>query len=399
MKIRDFTQETYEQLVEEIEKINRENVSPITDFFGDIFLRLGKFLHIISYESMSSDVKSYQKKILDMNDTKKSELKQIFLNTNKADQSKAKLIKNVNEQQEQYVLKLKQLSDMIQPNWSIKSAKYINSTCESYNKKMGEIDKVTNEEYKAEAVVASKRQMKTAAKTTLSGLMGAAVSIYTMPVNWTRTLATKGPHALKNAMYADTWDLIDKVFQTGNGLVGLAGGAIALGIASSKNDNAVLMQEALKTKQYAEAESVADAMVASGMDEDAGVVKLARGLTTGAAVRGIMNGVKDTVTKGEGILPSNPIATHEVLRKKDMLPEYQQNYRHIQHLYNKFEKEGNIAKNIKWVYDIGADLWDINQPNANKRQVFTEKIAGKSKICSDAEKVIGFVQEDIIGVS
>ena len=42
MKTRDFTRETYEILIKEIEKIDSENWSKVTDFIGDIFLRIDR---------------------------------------------------------------------------------------------------------------------------------------------------------------------------------------------------------------------------------------------------------------------------------------------------------------------------------------------------------------------
>ena len=151
MKTRDFTRETYEILIKEIEKIDSENWSKVTDFIGDIFLRIGKFTHIISLDEEMQNVREYQKRVLDMNNTTKNQLKKIFNQTNTTDHVMAGKIKNVNEQQEPYNQKLKQLCDMIQPNWNIQNAKYIAEACQSYNKKMGEIDKITNQEYKAEA--------------------------------------------------------------------------------------------------------------------------------------------------------------------------------------------------------------------------------------------------------
>lgn len=75
MKTRDFTRETYEILIKEIEKIDSENWSKVTDFIGDIFLRIGKFTHFISLDEEMQNVREYQKSVLDMNNTTKSQLK------------------------------------------------------------------------------------------------------------------------------------------------------------------------------------------------------------------------------------------------------------------------------------------------------------------------------------
>ena len=220
MKTRDFTRETYEILIKEIEKIDSENWSKVTDFIGDIFLRIGKFTHFISLDEEMQNVREYQKSVLDMNNTTKSQLKKIFNQTNTTDHVMAGKIKHVNEQQEPYNQKLKQLCDMIQPNWNIQNAKYIAETCQSYNKKMGEIDKITNQEYKAEAKEAVARQMKTAAKNTISGILGVAVSVMSMPATWIKVLATEGPKRMAIVCFSDTWGLVDKTFQVGGGLVG-----------------------------------------------------------------------------------------------------------------------------------------------------------------------------------
>ena len=261
MKTRDFTRETYEILIKEIEKIDSENWSKVTDFIGDIFLRIGKFTHFISLDEEMQNVREYQKSVLDMNDTTKSQLKKIFNQTNTTDHVMAGKIKHVNEQQEPYNQKLKQLCDMIQPNWNIQNAKYIAETCQSYNKKMGEIDKITNQEYKAEAKEAVARQMKTAAKNTISGILGVAVSVMSMPATWIKVLATEGPQSMAVVCFSDTWGLVDKTFQVGGGLVGLTGAAISYGVVK-RSKNVSMMEEALKSNDYADAKTLSDVMIA-----------------------------------------------------------------------------------------------------------------------------------------
>lgn len=393
MKTRDFTRETYEILIKEIEKIDSENWSKVTDFIGDIFLRIGKFTHFISLDEEMQNVREFQKSVLDMNNTTKSQLKKIFNQTNTTDHVMAGKIKHVNEQQEPYNQKLKQLCDMIQPNWNIQNAKYIAETCQSYNKKMGEIDKITNQEYKAEAKEAVARQMKTAAKNTISGILGVAVSVMSMPATWIKVLATEGPKRMAIVCFSDTWGLVDKTFQVGGGLVGLAGAAISYGVVK-RSKNVSMMEEALKSNDYANVKTLSDVMIASGEDEDSVFVKTAKGLTTSAEAFGIASDVKEMVKSGTGILPSNPIATHKILHKADMLPEAQKNYRHIQWMYNKFEKKANVAKNIKLVYDTGSDLWELNQPDANAKKIITEKVGGQSKLIEDVEKIIGFAKDE-----
>lgn len=179
----------------------------------------------------------------------------------------------------------------------------------------------------------------------------------------------------------------------GGGLVGLAGAAISYGVVK-RSKNVSMMEEALKSNDYANVKTLSDVMIASGEDEDSVFVKTAKGLTTSAEAFGIASDVKEMVKSGTGILPSNPIATHKILHKADMLPEAQKNYRHIQWMYNKFEKKANVAKNIKLVYDTGSDLWELNQPDANAKKIITEKVGGQSKLIEDVEKIIGFAKDE-----
>lgn len=395
MKTRDFTRETYEILIKEIEKIDSENWSKVTDFIGDIFLRIGKFTHIISLDEEMQNVREYQKRVLDMNNTTKNQLKKIFNQTNTTDHVMAGKIKNVNEQQEPYNQKLKQLCDMIQPNWNIQNAKYIAEACQSYNKKMGEIDKITNQEYKAEAKEAVARQMKTAAKTMISGILGAAVNVMSMPAKWIKVLATE-PETFPVVWASDTWKLVDEAFgSTVGGALGLLGGLGTLGIAYFSDDASLTNDILTKTSDLAESKSLADTLIATKFyDEDDIPIKISRSLTQTAETVGIVSDVNEMIESGTGILPSNPIATHKILHKADMVPEAQKNYRHIQRMYNKFEKEANVTKNIKFIFDTGSDLWEMNQPDANAKKIVTEKVGGQSKLIKDAEKIIGFAKDE-----
>ena len=58
----------------------------------------------------------------------------------------------------------------------------------------------------------------------------------------------------------------------GGGLVGLAGAAISYGVVK-RSKNVSMMEEALKSNDYANVKTLSDVMIASGEDEDSVFVK------------------------------------------------------------------------------------------------------------------------------
>jgi hypothetical protein len=75
---RDFSIEAYAELVSLIEQIQQEELCFITDFLGDIFLRIKHALGKHGIVDTMSDINAYHKEVLDMENTTLEELDRIF---------------------------------------------------------------------------------------------------------------------------------------------------------------------------------------------------------------------------------------------------------------------------------------------------------------------------------
>lgn len=78
MATRHYTEEAYEQIKQTIEQIDNTDVSPVKDFFSDLFLRLGQFLELYSVEQYQNDMQTWYNKVLDSHDTTMSQVDSIF---------------------------------------------------------------------------------------------------------------------------------------------------------------------------------------------------------------------------------------------------------------------------------------------------------------------------------
>ena len=134
--VRDFTEAIKQKLSGEIDDINKSTWSPVTDFLGDLLLYGGKFIGILSLDDDMSNVESYQRHVLDMTDTTKKELEQIFEEVYDIDKEYqgyfADLVANENE----YAGRLDYLSSIINPNFTLPDAATIRAGIAPYNERM-----------------------------------------------------------------------------------------------------------------------------------------------------------------------------------------------------------------------------------------------------------------------
>lgn len=78
MATRYYTEEAYEQIKQTIEQIDNTDVSPVKDFFSDLFLRIGAFLKIYSVEQYQDDMQTWYTKVLDSHNSTISAVDSIF---------------------------------------------------------------------------------------------------------------------------------------------------------------------------------------------------------------------------------------------------------------------------------------------------------------------------------
>lgn len=99
------------------------------------------------------------------------------------------------------------------------------------------------------------------------------------------------------------------------------------------------------------------------------------------------------ITKGEGILPKNPIPEHKVLSKESMIQKYQDSgYKHMQNLYNAFEGEANAAGVLNHAYKYAATAFDANEPGGTENAIINN-FYGESKLLKDTKEILGEIDK------
>lgn len=383
--IRDYSDEVYNCMLKQIDEINSETINCVTDALGDVVLHMGKWTGLIR----TSSTEEYQKKMLDMNDTTAKQLKKIFKEVKEIDATKSEDIKKINDRQREYNNKIKQLSDTIHPGVSFKSAEEIKKICSGINGNLTAADKAINEKYQTVLRSTTSDVVLKAVKGTIGGIVNCGVSILSLPVKMIEGLATGGPVKMATEAASDTWGIINSVFSVGSNIGALAavglGGVFAFATGNSRYREAGLEE----AEKYVGSEGLADALIAEyGENKFTSTVKgVSDMIDTIDTLDSLIDDSKGFI-KGEGILPKNPIPEHEVLQKKDMLDKYKDDYRHIQWLYNKYEKQKNNASVVKHVYDYAETIFDVNEEGGVLESLGSEMLE-ESKLLKDMKDIFG----------
>ena len=202
--IRDYTQATLDKLLAEIDSINRNNWSWFTDFLGDRWLKLGKALRLVSLEDDLSNLESYQRKVLDMNNTTKEELRQIFERVYEVDSSYSRHFDDLLQRQQIYNAKITKLTEMITPHFSIAPAATISEAVRGFNSTFVDVNEsINNKIGKSEA---QKTHLSSAEVLGTGGLISMLVNL------------TKVTYA-DNSLISDVptpFSFINKLFENSN---------------------------------------------------------------------------------------------------------------------------------------------------------------------------------------
>lgn len=168
--IRDYTEETKERLLKQIDDVNDDTWCWLTDKIGDLVSSGKKWIGLLDLKDDMSNVESYQREILDKTDMTKKELRQIFEEVYSIDNQFKKKFSELNGKEKTYNEKISKLIGMINPNFQIASSKEIKEAMAPYNDKLKNIDKQIAESYTAEMDWAAKEAAKDAGKNFLKGL-------------------------------------------------------------------------------------------------------------------------------------------------------------------------------------------------------------------------------------
>lgn len=223
--VRDFTKSTEDRLLKQIEKVKKEKWSWFTDAIGDAGLYVGKWFGLLSISDDMKNIKSYHKNVLDMTNMTEKELKDIFDTVYKDDKLYSGYFNKLATRQDTYNKKMTALSNMISPNFDIRTASEIKNEMKEYNKQLKALDGKITKDFEKEVDFAAKESMRQSSIGLLKGLTKCAADILLMPVSLAKSIFTGNPFGVITPVI----DLIDDVFSLGGNLIGLTSGFAMIG--------------------------------------------------------------------------------------------------------------------------------------------------------------------------
>lgn len=348
--IRDFSLITKVRLIEEIDKIHKDDWCGFTDFFGDLFYRGGKMLEHLKLKDDMSNVEEYHRKVLDMTDMTKNELNSIFEEVYEIDKTYADQIRTICERFEIYNEKLIVLCNSINPNFTISSAGELRTSLKDLDLRIQAIDRGIDSTFAEELDWAAKKAAKKSFWGFIGGLGKTGFDVITLPCVLIKDVVTN-----PSAVLSDTWDIVDDVFTVGGNMVGVT--ALGIGFGFSSLDT---RYEALKAGEaYSGAKGLTDVLEAE--EEIYGKDTVTDILITASKTVDTVTDTIDMVDTAKTFLesPEKMIdykfgfsSKMSTIKKADMLEEYQDNYRKYQSLYRRVGKNTNflVYKNASNAY-------------------------------------------------
>lgn len=374
--VRDFTQATKERLSNEIDDINKSTWSPVTDAIGDVLMYGGKWIGLISLNDDMSNVESYHRRVLDMTDTTKKELQQIFDDVYAVDREYKRHFEDLNERESVYNEKLKCLYERIKPNFTICDAQTIKALISDFDAKLKAIDSNINSNFEKELDWAAKQAAWESAKGAFSGILKGIVDIFTLPVSMVKNITT-GNHL---GIFTDTWAIIDDVFAVGSNLVGLASLGLGYTVSFITGNNEQKHMAIQYGEAYGGASGLTEALEADekvngGGGLVSGMKWVSQKIDTASAAVGLWSDAKGFLDDPSSMIDPKLGFNFEVvdgnivqgklktLKKADMLAEYQEDYRKWQALYRRFGKEYHYVelKNLSKLYKYAEPFWNISE--------------------------------------
>lgn len=344
--VRDFTQATKQRLENEIDDINKSTWSPVTDAIGDVLSYAGKWLGIISLKDDMSNVESYQRTVLDMTNTTKKELEQIFEDVYEIDREYKGNFAVITENVTAYNDRLKCLSGKINPNFSICDAATISKDIGVYNDKLRATSNKVNSIFEKEIDWAAKQAALEATKGTISGIFKTAVDIVCLPASMIKNIVTHNYIGIAT----DTWNLIDDVFAVGGNLVGLTIVGIGYGIGALTGNTKVKNEAVKYSETYGGASGLTDVLEAEERINGestvvSGMKKISQTIDTASAAYGLFSDCKDFLEDPKKMVAFDfGFEKYSPIKKADMVKEYQDDYRKWQSLYRNYVKDNHVIK-------------------------------------------------------
>lgn len=269
---RDYSDEAYQKMINQIKEINDEQIDGVRDAIGDLGLHIGKWTGLIKTE----DTEAYRKKMLDMNNITVDKLDKIFKKVKSTDKRKAKTVKKLGERQKEYNSKLASLSSLIEPEVSLPSVEEIQRICSKANGELKKADTEIDADYQKALKGMQKDVLLSALKGTTGSIVGTGAALLSMPKKMVKNFASGGPVKMAAGAASDTWGLINSVFAVGSGAVAIA--AIGIGEVFVKGTGNTKYRELFleEAEKYSKVEGLADAIIAgSGESKTTKAIKTA----------------------------------------------------------------------------------------------------------------------------
>lgn len=408
--VRDFSQQVKERLFRQIDAVNNDTFCFLTDRVGDLISKFGYWIGLLNIEDYTNRISVYHRKILDMNNTTKSQIEEIFSNVYAIDLEFADKIRVLADKQEERTSKINVLAEMINPSFSIAPAAQIKEKCRDINKKIKAADKQIAASYNAELKYAEKRAAWESVKGAGSNILSLAGEIcgFTAEVASGKfvSAATSG------------WGIINSVFAVGWDLAALGALGIGIGVGASygKGKNEVEEQLLGAAEDFTTKTGLTDAIdtyggywkwlggVSGTIDNAVAVYDVYKGAssivdTVSDGIKGKLNwieqgfgeaGVDVTVTK-KGIkfvdIPDRLKNTDGSLSKKELME--------LNRIYKKAKTRGSIYSNIKTAFNYGEAAF--NKDKSVGEELFKNSTVGGflTKTYDTGEDVLDSVIIDV----
>ena len=361
MKVRDYTDATKQRLLRQINKIENDSQAPLLDAVGDAVLKLGKWTNILHIYDDMSNVKSYHRHVLDMTDMSKKQLNKIFEKVYSTDNKYKRQFKDLNTREKMYNKKLLELSEMINPYFTILSAAEIKSRLKDINKQMENLDDKIYKDFGKEVALAEKDTLVKGFKGLVSSLITGVVDICTYPVNMTKNIII-GNYA---GVVSDAWGLVNDVFGVGSNLIATAGNGFLYVIAALTNDTANKEYVVEQSRPYAGKTTLAGALEADAEINNQGwfektLYKGATFLDTVNTAYSLTTSLKSFVQKPSDMIDIKLGFKTKLkgVTKAEMTKKFAKNYRKYQKIYRHLGKHyhyvalSNIKNGYKYVKNI-----------------------------------------------
>ena len=201
--LRDFSEAAKENLISQIDVINAEQWSEVTDVFGDIFYTAESWFRNLSIENYLGKVDEYHKRVLDQHDTTVDRLGEIFEAVARVDSECGVTFSSFRSLLAEESKAIRDLADLINPAMNAFTATNVKAATEVIVAKVEKANEKIDAIYDAELAYAQAQ----VAKNALLGLGGNILSFVGDLLSFGLNVKTANPAGA----FADGWQLFNDV--------------------------------------------------------------------------------------------------------------------------------------------------------------------------------------------